>query len=579
MIKLLRLLKPYKWLLVLVFTLAVGQSLANLYLPTLMGDIVTKGIATFNTNYIWQTGIIMALVAVAGTICAVVGIYFSSQVAVGMCNALRAEIFDKVQLFSLHEFDQVSTASLITRTTNDTTQIQQVMVMMFNLLITAPITLVVGVILALQQDVGLAWVLVAIMPILVVFIGVVLFKAIPLFSVMQVKLDKLNLILSENLTGVRVIRAFNRIGHEQERFDMANREVTDVAIRVNQIISVMQPVMMLLINISSVAIIWFGSIRVTGHHLEVGAMFSFLQYAFQILFSLLMVAIVFVMIPRAEASATRINEVLAISPEISDPKKAKKPTGQKGYVEFDHVTFNYQGAESPALKDITFKAIPGQVTAIIGGTGSGKSTLVNLIPRFYDIQKGHVFVDGVDVREQSQEELRAKIGFVPQKAILFSGTITDNIRYGKDDATDTEIKHAADVAQASEFIEKMPDKFNSLIAQGGTNVSGGQMQRLSIARSLVRKPEIYIFDDTFSALDFKTDARLRAALKGETKNSTVIIVAQRVSTVMDADQIIVLDEGDMCDVGKHHDLMKTCEIYRSIVRSQLSEKEIEKETT
>jgi len=579
MIKLLRLLKPYKWLLVLVGFLAVGQSLANLYLPTLMANIVTNGIAAFNTTYIWHTGVIMALVAIAGTICAVVGIYFSSQVAVGMCNALRAEIFDKVQLFSLHEFDTVSTASLITRTTNDTTQIQQVMVMIFNLLITAPITLVLGVILALQQDAGLSWVLIAIMPILVGFIIIILFRAIPLFTIMQDKLDKLNLILSENLTGVRVVRAFNRIGHEQERFDVANHDVTDIAIRVNQIISALQPVMMLLINLSSVAIIWFGAIRVTGHHLEIGSMFSFLQYAFQILFSLLMVAVVFVMIPRAEASATRINEVLAIAPEISDPKKAKKATGQKGYVEFDHVTFSYHKAEKPALTDINFKAIPGQITAIIGGTGSGKSTLVNMIPRFYDVEKGCILVDGVDTRQMSQEDLRAKIGFVPQKAILFAGTIADNLRYGKEDATEAEIKHAAEVAQATEFISKMPDKFNSPIAQGGTNVSGGQMQRLSIARALIRKPEIYIFDDTFSALDFKTDAKLRAALKGETKKSTVIIVAQRVSTVMDSDQIIVLEEGRIVGIGKHKDLMRTCEVYSSIVKSQLSAAEIEEEAS
>jgi ATP-binding cassette, subfamily B, multidrug efflux pump len=577
MIKLLRLLKPYKWLLVLIGILAVGQSVANLYLPTLMGDIVNKGIATFDTNFIWQTGGLMVVVAIAGTICAVVGIYFSSQVAVGMCNAIRAEIFDKVQLFSLHEFDSISTASLITRTTNDTTQIQQVMVMIFSLLITAPITLVVGVILALQQDVGLSWVLVAIMPILVGFIIITLFRAVPLFTIMQVKLDKLNLILGENLTGVRVVRAFNRIAHEQERFDVANHDVTDVAIKVNQIISSLQPFMMLIINLSSVAIIWFGAIRVTGHHLEIGSMFSFLQYAFQILFSLLMVAVVFVMIPRAEASATRINEVLGMLPEISDPKKAKKAMGRRGYVEFDHVTFSYHKAETPALTDITFKAVPGQVTAIIGGTGSGKSTLVNMIPRFYDVEKGRILVDGVDTREISQHDLRAKIGFVPQKAILFAGTIADNLRYGKEDATDAEIKHAAGVAQATEFISKMPQGFNSLISQGGTNVSGGQMQRLSIARALVRKPEIYIFDDTFSALDFKTDARLRAALKSETKNSTVIIVAQRVSTVMDADQIIALDEGTVCGIGKHKDLMKTCKIYESIVRSQLSAAEIERE--
>jgi len=577
MFKLLRFLEPYRYLLLLILLLAVGQASANLYLPNLMSDIVDKGITTFNTNYIWSTGGLMALVAIGGTICAVVGIFFASRVATGMCKALRAEIFKRVQQFSLHEFDTVSTASLITRTTNDTAQVQQVMVMTLSMLITAPITLVVGVILALHQDVSLSWILVAAMPILVGVILFLLVKAVPLFTKMQSKLDKLNLILDENLAGVRVIRAFNRIKHEEKRFDIANHDVTDIAIKVNQLIASMMPIMMLLINVSSVAIIWFGSLRVTGGHLEIGAMFAFLQYAAQILFSLLMVALLFVMIPRAEASATRINEILGMDPEIKDPQKIEKPGNLHGYVEFQKVSFSYHGAEKPALSDISFKAVPGEVTAIIGGTGSGKSTLVNLIPRFYDVISGQVLVDGVDVREIRQADLRAKIGFVPQKAILFAGTINDNLRYGKENATEKEIKHAAEVAQASEFIDKMPDKFLSLIAQGGTNVSGGQMQRLSIARALVRKPEIYVFDDTFSALDFKTDARLREALKDETRQSTVIIVAQRVSTVVDANQIIVLDDGRIAGIGTHKNLMKTCAVYRGIVSSQLSATEIAKE--
>jgi len=578
MIKLLRFLKPYQLLLILIFVLAIGQSAANLYLPNLMADIVNKGIALFDTNFIWKTGGIMALVAIAGTLCAVIGIYFSSKVATGMVKMIRADIFKKVQLFSLHEFDTVSTASLITRTTNDTTQIQQVMVMLLSMLITAPITLIVGMILALNQDVGLSWVLVAAMPVLVGIILVLLVKTIPLFAKMQAKLDKLNLILDENLTGVRVVRAFNRIKHEEQRFDGANRDVTDIAIKVNQLMASMMPVMMLMINISSVAIIWFGSIRVTGGHLEIGAMFAFLQYATQILFSLLMVALLFIMIPRAEASAKRINEILEMEPEINDPPEIKKATKKRGYVEFKDVTFSYLGAEKPALTDISFQAQPGEVTAIIGGTGSGKSTLVNLIPRFYDVGSGQVLVDGVETREMSQADLRAKIGFVPQKAMLFAGTISENLRYGKEDATEVEIKRAADVAQASEFITKMPDGFNSMIAQAGTNVSGGQMQRLSIARALVRKPEIYVFDDTFSALDFKTDAKLRAALKGETRDSTVIIVAQRVGTVIDADQIIVLDDGRIAGIGTHKELMKTCDVYRGIVSSQLSATEIAEET-
>ncbi len=579
MLKLLRFLKAYQFFLVIILLLAVGQAAANLYLPNLMADIVNKGIAAFDTNFIWKTGGIMALVAIAGTLCTLLGVYLAARVASGMCKSLRDAIFNKVQYFSLHEFDLVSTASLITRTTNDTTQIQQVMVMILSMVVTAPVTLVVGIILALDQDVSLSWILIAIMPVLIGVILVLLVKAVPLFTAMQVKLDKLNLILDENLAGVQVVRAFNRIKHEEQRFNRANLEVTDVAIKVNQLVAVMMPIMMFLINISSVAIIWFGSHRVVGGHLQMGAMFAFLQYATQILFSLLMVAMLFIMIPRAEASAKRINEVLEMNPEISDPEEVKKATNKQGYVEFQNVTFSYHGAEKPALSNISFIATPGKVTAIIGGTGSGKSTLVNLIPRFYDIASGRILVDGVDVREMTQAHLRAKIGFVPQKAVLFSGTVRENLRFGKEKATDEEIKHAADVAQASEFISKMPDGFEAPISQGGTNVSGGQMQRLSIARALVRKSEIYVFDDTFSALDFKTDANLRAALKNETRESTVLIVAQRVSTVVGADQIIVLDNGNMVGIGTHQALMKSCDVYKGIVSSQLSAAEIAKETT
>ncbi len=575
MTKLLRFLKGYELLLVLIILLAIGQSAANLYLPNLMSDIVNKGIAQFNTAFIYRTGIVMVLVAIGGGISAIVGIYFSSRVAVGMVQRIRAAIFKHVQLFSLHEFDAISSASLITRTTNDTNQIQQVMVMILNMLITAPITLVVGIILALNQDVGLSWVLVAAMPGLIAVILFLLFVAIPLFSVMQEKLDKLNLILDENLTGVRVVRAFDRTRHEEKRFDEANHDVTNIAIRVNELMAIMMPVMMLTINMTSVGIIWFGSLRVAGSTLNIGAMFAFLQYAMQILFSLLMVALLFIMVPRAEASAKRINEIFALKPDIADPKHPKKADGKHGYVEFQDVTFSYHGAEKPALSNITFTAAPGKVTAIIGGTGSGKSTLVNLVPRFYDIDSGKILVDGVEVREMTQHDLRSKIGFVPQKAILFAGTINDNLRFGKEDATEKEIIHAAGIAQAAEFISKMPEGYNSSVAQGGTNFSGGQQQRLSIARALVRKPEVYIFDDTFSALDFKTDAKLRQALKGETENATVLIVAQRVSTVMDADQIIVLDDGRAVGIGKHHALLKSCKVYGDIVHSQLSQTEIE----
>ncbi|HVU68598.1 MAG TPA: ABC transporter ATP-binding protein [Ktedonobacteraceae bacterium] len=577
MIKLMRFLKPYSFLLVVVVILAFGQAMANLYLPTLMADIVDKGIVNKDTGYIWQTGGWMVLVAVGGTASAVIGILFSSQVATGFGKIVRFKLFEHVQRFSLQEFDKVSSASLITRTTNDTTQVQQVLVILLNMMITAPITLVGGIIMALKQDVGLSWVFVVMIPVLVLTIALIMSQAIPLFQKIQLKLDKLNLILDEGLTGVRVVRAFDRIKYEEQRFEVANADLTSISIRVNRVVAFMMPVMMLIMNFSNVSIIWFGGIRINNLDMEVGALIAFLQYAMQILFSLMMVSMMFIMLPRAAASATRINEVLAIEPQINDAEQVQRADEMKGYVEFQDVTFSYPGAEEPALSNISFSARPGQVTAIIGGTGSGKSTLISLIPRFYDIDSGQILVDGVDVRAMAQEHVREKIGFVPQKAVLFTGTIRDNIRYGKEDATDEEIRHAAEVAQASEFISGMQDGFDSLIAQGGTNVSGGQKQRLSIARALVRRPEIYIFDDSFSALDFKTDARLRSALKAETQEATVLIVAQRVSTVMDADQIIVLDEGRIAGIGTHKELMRTCDVYHEIVASQLSMEEIAEE--
>jgi len=577
MIKLLRFLKPYRAVLVLVVVLAFAQAIANLYLPTLFANIVDNGIIKGDTGYIWRTGGIMLLITLGGTIAAVVGIFYSSQVATGFGKIIRARLFTQVAQFSLHEFDTVSTSSLITRTTNDTTQVQQVMILVLNMMITAPFTLIAGIILALNQDVGLTWILVVIIPILVGTIVILMSNAIPLFRIMQKKLDKLNLILDEGLTGVRVVRAFDRKKYEEHRFDEANLDLTNVAITVNRLVASLMPIMMLCLNVSSIAILWFGAIRINNGQMQVGALIAFLQYAMLILFALLMISMMFIMLPRAAASADRINEVLAIEPEIKDPDHVKRADKQKGYVEFQHVTFSYPGAEEPAISHISFSAAPGEVTAIIGGTGSGKSTLVSLIPRFYDIDSGHLLVDGVDVREISQEHLRSKIGFMPQKAVLFSGTIAENIRYGKEDATDEEVRHAADVAQATEFISEMQDGFNSVIAQGGTNVSGGQKQRLSIARALVRKPEIYVFDDSFSALDFKTDAKLRAALKQETRESTVLIVSQRVSTIMDADQIIVLNEGRIAGIGTHRDLMRSSEVYREIVSSQLSMEEIAEE--
>jgi ATP-binding cassette subfamily B multidrug efflux pump len=575
MIKLLRFMRPYRALLVLVVALAFVQALANLYLPTLMANIVDTGIINKDTGYIWRTGGEMFVVALVGMVAAIIGIFFSSQVASGFGKIVRAKLFTHVQKFSMHEFDIVGSSSLITRTTNDTTQVQQVTVIALNMMITAPITMVAGIILALHEDVGLTWILVVAMPVLVAVIVLLFSRAIPLFRSIQVKLDRINLILDEGLTGVRVVRAFDRQRYEEQRFDVANRDLTDVTIRVNRMIALLMPAMMFVLNVSSVAILWFGSIRVNNGDMQVGAMIAFLQYAMQILFALLMVSMLFIFLPRASAAASRINEVLAIEPEINDAEQVKFADDKQGYVEFQDVTFSYPGAEEPALSHISFSASPGEVTAIIGGTGAGKSTLVSLVPRFYDVDSGRVLLDGVDVREMSQEYMRAKIGFVPQKAVLFSGTIAENIRYGKEDASDEEISYAANVAQATEFIRDMPDGFETEIAQGGTNVSGGQKQRLSIARALVRKPEIYVFDDSFSALDYKTDARLRSALKKETRFATVLIVSQRVSTVMDADQIIVLDEGHIAGIGTHRELMRSSEVYRDIVSSQLSSEEIE----
>ncbi|MCK4259440.1 MAG: ABC transporter ATP-binding protein [Halanaerobiales bacterium] len=574
MIKLFRLLKPYTVSVVAVLVLVFFQSLSQLYLPTLMADIVDIGIVKGDTNYMLRVGGLMLLVAAGGAICTILSSFLSSKTALGFGKILRSKIFSRVESFSLQEFDKIGTASLITRTTNDITQVQQVVMLMLRMMVSAPMMCIGGIAMAVSKDAKLSLVIVFVVPILAAAILIVARKGLPLFKAMQVKLDKLNLVLREGLTGIRVIRAFNRIDHEKKRFNDVNRDLTNTAIKVNKIMVALMPIMMLMMNFTTIAIIWFGGIRIENGSMQVGDLMAFIQYIMQIMFSLIMVSMMFVMIPRASVSAVRINEVLDIIPEIQDAAEVKSADSKRGYVEFKDVTFSYPGAEQPAINNISFDASPGEVTAIIGGTGSGKSTLISLIPRFFDVECGSVLVDGVDVREMTQESLRAKIGFVPQKAVLFSGTITDNIMFGKKDASDEEIQRAAETAQATEFISDMKEGFDSVLAQGGTNVSGGQKQRLSIARALVRKPEIYIFDDSFSALDFKTDAKLRTALKKETVNSTVLIVAQRVSTVMDADCIIVLDEGQIVGTGNHKELLNACEVYREIVSSQFSEEEL-----
>ncbi|MDR7314911.1 ABC transporter ATP-binding protein [Brevibacillus nitrificans] len=575
MLKLLNFLRPYRYMVVMTMVFVLLQSIANLYLPTLMSDIVNEGIVHENTAYIRKIGGLMLLVSAVGAALSVAASYLSSRAASGFGKRLRSSVFSHIEKFTLQEFDTLSTASLITRTTNDITQVQQVLNMMLRMMVMAPMMCIGGIIMALSKDAHLSLVIIVAIPILALAIFWIGSKGIPYFRAMQTKIDRLNLVLREYLTGIRVVRAFNRTEHEQNRFNDANEDVTATAIKANQIMAGMMPVMMLMMNVTSIAIIWFGGLRISTGHMQVGDLMAFLQYAMQILFSLMMASMMFSMLPRASASALRIHEVLTTAPVILDKEQTKEAEkDSRGQITFDQVTFRYPGAEKPALSGISFTAKAGQVTAIIGGTGAGKTTLVSLIPRFYDVESGSVRMGGTDVRDMSQSTLRSKIGFVPQKALLFTGTIADNIRYGKEDATDEEVNHAAQVAQASDFIAGMKDGIQTMLAQGGANLSGGQKQRLSIARALVRKPEVYIFDDSFSALDYKTDANLRAALKEEMGEAAVIIVAQRVNTVMDADQIIVLEEGEVAGIGTHKELLSTCSVYQEIVTSQLTEEEI-----
>ncbi|WP_149426735.1 ABC transporter ATP-binding protein [Exiguobacterium acetylicum] len=573
MIKLLKRLTVYKWAVLAVLVLVFAQSMSDLYLPTLMADIIDKGVVTGDTAYIWKIGAVMLGITGIGALAAVAASYYSSKASMGLGRDIRRQVFNHVERFSLQEFDQVGTASLITRTTNDITQVQQVVIMMLRMVVSAPIMFIGGLIMAVSKDAKLSLVIVAAMPVLVISILLILWKGVPLFGKVQKRLDRLNLVLRENLTGIRVIRAFNRERDEQVRLTKANADLTEVSIKVNKIMAFLMPVMMLVMNLTVVGVIWFGGIRIDNGGMQIGDLMAFIQYVMQIMFALVMASVMFVMIPRAAVSAKRINEVLEMTPTMTD-EGTQTADREKGTLVFDRVTFRYPGAETPVLSDISFAARPGEVTAVIGGTGSGKSTLVNLIPRFYDVTEGSIRVNGIDSQDVPQEELRSKIGFVPQKALLFTGTIAENIRFGKEDATDAEVAHAAQIAQATDFIERMPDGYDARIEQGGSNVSGGQKQRLSIARALVRRPDLYVFDDSFSALDFKTDAALRKALREETREATVLIVAQRVSTVIDADQIIVLDEGKVAGIGTHDELFADNAVYQEIVKSQLSEEEI-----
>ncbi|MHB8706640.1 MAG: ABC transporter ATP-binding protein [Coriobacteriia bacterium] len=574
MMRLLSYLKPYRKQIIFVMFLLLVQAIANLYLPDLNADIINNGIAKGDTDYIWRIGGIMLGVTLLLQIAAVIGVYWGSKVSMAFGRDVRSAVFRKVEGFSAAELNQFGTASLITRNTNDVQQVQMVVLMSLNVIISAPILSIGGVIMALRQDVPLSAMIVVVIPVMGIVVGLAMSKALPLFRAMQVKTDRVNQVVREKLSGVRVIRAFVRSEFEEARFDEANRDLTANALKVTRIFAAVMPALMAIFNLTVVAIMWFGGMRVDAGAMPIGNLTAFIAYMMQILMSVMMATIMFVMVPRAAASAERIMEVLDVEPSICDPEHPTTETGQSGYVEFENVEFGYPGAEQPVLCNVSFAAAPGEVTAVVGSTGSGKSTLINLIPRFYDVTGGRVLVDGVDVREMARDVLWSRIGFVPQKAFLFSGTVATNLRYGKPDATDEEVWHALDVAQGREFVAEMPEQLDSPIAQGGATVSGGQRQRLAIARALVKRPEIYVFDDSFSALDFKTDSMLRAALRKETHDATVIIVAQRVSTIMQADRIVVMDAGSVVGIGTHAELMETCETYREIVESQLTLEEI-----
>jgi ATP-binding cassette subfamily B protein len=518
---------------------------------------------------ILRTGGIMLVIAFIGIACAMAAGFFASRTALSVGRDLRKSIFNHVTRFSLAEFDKVGTSSLITRTTNDIQQIQQTTFMVLRMMMRAPIMCIGGIIMAVQKDGNLSLLLLAILPFIGGVIYLIMVKAVPLFRVVQKKIDRLNLVLRENLVGIRIIRAFSRLGFERKRFEAANEDLTHTSISANRIMAFLNPSMNLCMNLLTIAIIYFASFRIEKGDLMVGNMMAFIQYATQIFMSLTMITMLFVMLPRAFASAERIREVFDLKADITDPAHSEKPDlKQRGTIRFDHVSFRFEQAENCAVQDVSFTAHPGETVAIIGGTGAGKSALLNLIPRYYDVEDGSIEIDGVDIRQMKQHELRELIGLVPQKITVFSGTVNENIRMGKQDATEEEIIQACQIAQADEFIEALPKKYHTEVAQGGTNFSGGQKQRLSIARAVVRKPQIYLFDDSFSALDFKTDAQVRAALETQTKQSTVIIVAQRVTSIQQADKILVMDNGKVVGEGTHDELLKSNEVYQEIVASQ-----------
>jgi ATP-binding cassette, subfamily B, multidrug efflux pump len=574
MIRLLRtFLKPYRTPLALVLLLLLAQAMTNLALPNLNAAIINHGVAKGDVAYIIRTGVVMLVVTAIMGAAAVAAVYWGARTAMAFGRDVRAALFRHILEFSQAEVNRFGTASLITRNTNDVQQVQMVVLMALNMMVLAPVLAIGGIVMAIREDAPLSLVLVVVLPLMGAFIGGMLARATPLFRAMQVRLDAINQVARETLAGIRVIRAFVRTDAEQRRFDVANAQYTDVATRVGWIFAIMIPTLFGILNLSTVAVVGFGSVRVSSGGMPIGNLTAYVTYITLILMSVMMATMMFAMVPRAAASAERILEVLDAVPSVCDPATPVAPADARGRLEFRDVEFRYPHAEDPVLSGITFTAEPGETTAIVGSTGSGKSTLVNLVPRFYDVTAGSVVLDGVDVREMRQHDVWTRIGFVPQRAFLFSGTVAANLRYGDEAATEADLWRALDVAQATGFVKDLEGGLEAAVSQGGTTVSGGQRQRLAIARALVRKPAIYVFDDCFSALDVATDARLRAALEKVTADATVIVVAQRVSTIRHAHKIVVLEGGRVAGIGTHDTLMRDNETYREIVSSQLTEGE------
>ena len=573
----LRIFSGYWLMFIILVGFTYAMVMANLWLPDKMSEVVNNGIIKQDMPAIWHNGLEMILVTAAGGLCSIVIGFLASRIATGMAQKLRTELFERVESFALADFNKFSTASLITRSTNDIQQIQMTSILLLRLALMAPIMAIGGLQKAIHNAPNLSWIIALAVSVLLVVIAVLFVIAVPRFKKLQTLVDKLNLVTRENLVGLKVIRAFHNEKIEQKKFQQANTELNKMNLFVNRLMMLLDPIMTLVMNFSSVAIVWFGAHLISSGNLQIGNMMAFLEYAMQVIISFLLLSMVFIMVPRAAVSVKRVGEVLDTLPSIVDPQSPQQlPHDATGKIEFKDVTFTYPDADLPVLSSINFTAEPGQTTAFIGSTGSGKSTLINLIPRFYDVSVGQILLDGVDIRQLKLEDLYDQIGYVPQKGVLFSGTIASNIKYGNAKASQKLVEKSAKIAQAAEFINELKNGYKNEIAQGGSNVSGGQRQRLSIARAITVEPNVYIFDDSFSALDFRTDAKLRLALAKETKHKTVLIVGQRINTIMNADKIIVLDEGKIVGQGTHQELMKDCEVYQEIAASQLSEDDLQK---